>query len=590
MPKPLTVLRRTDGDRTPYRILGLVGYGQFGRVYCALDQESQELVALKEVTLSRFPTKEFIRELRYLAELHHPQIVGYRGLDFCGQERYLVMDYCNGGTLRQLMNSGYPLSMGQRLGLLSDVLLALQQVHGQGIIHCDIKPENILLSLTDSGWKAHVSDFGIAQLLQDVNQGQGKCHGAPAYMAPECFYGQATYSSDLYALGIVLYELMLGNRPFDGTPAALLDAHFNQSILIPDSVPFLLRSILQRALQKLPQNRYLNAQEMLKAVQLAREVLESEPVVRQVPVAPASDLPLDAMDEPLLVVQQTIPIQAPVTLMAVRGDDLVLFGAKHWSRWNLEESAPQWEGTAELPLLPAPLAYCHWEGNRLILQTHDSAIEEGDRWNRRFYELNVTTTPLNASAALTSLPVFPVPQHWPEGGHPIAIHCLDKRHGVAFVSVADGNDAEVIQLHYFTRRDQQGPTAAIPPLAVATLPIASEQVLATQSQGIFLVVDRAVPNHVLLVQIFPYRLQRLILPWIPDWVERTWWGFLAMTHQGHCCCFDPDWQVLTEGQIPLAPSERVEAIATDASTLAVATWREAQGQVYLIPLDAITAL
>jgi serine/threonine protein kinase len=590
MSKPLTVLRRTDGDRTPYRILGLVGYGQFGRVYCALDQDSQELVALKEVTLSRFPTKEFIRELRYLAELHHPQIVGYRGLDFCGQERYLVMDYCNGGTLRQLMNSGYPLSIGQCLELLSDVLLALQQVHGQGIIHCDIKPENILLSLTDSGWKAHVADFGIAQLLQDVNQGQGKCHGAPAYMAPECFYGQATYSSDLYALGIVLYELVVGDRPFDGTPADLLEAHFNQSVQVPEPVPFLLRSILQRALQKLPQNRYLTAQEMLKAVQLAREVLASEPVIHLPPVAPAADLTVEATAEPLLAVQQTIAIQSPVTLIAVRGDDLVLFEAQHWSRWNLEESEPQCEDTAALPAFPAPLVHCRWEGNQLILRTQIHLAEKCDRSRTHFYELTLASTPLKAPTTLTPLPVFPIPQHWPEGGTPIAIHCLDKRHGVAFVSLPDDNGNEAIQLHYFTRRNPQGPTTNLPPLALVTLPISSERVVPTQSKGFFLVVDRQVPNHALLVQIFPYRLQRLVLPWIPDWLERTWWGFLAMTHQGHCCCFDPDWQVLTEWQIPLAPSERVEAIATDASTLAVATWGEEQGQVHLISLDAITAL
>jgi len=261
-------------QQSKYRILGLVGQGQFGRVFCAIRRQTGELVALKDLDRQR-PTNWFLRELRFLVGLRHPNIVTCQALEHNQTGRYLVMDYCEGGTLRDLMELEGQLSLVQSLKLIADILLGLEHAHRYDIIHCDLKPENILLSLEQTGWVAQISDFGIARLGQEIgsaSKGLGG-NGSPAYMAPERFYGQYSCASDLYAVGILLFELVVGQRPFAGLPRALMSAHLNQPVEIPEVVPFLLRSTISTALQKLPNRRFASAGEMLKSIRLAAEVL-----------------------------------------------------------------------------------------------------------------------------------------------------------------------------------------------------------------------------------------------------------------------------------------------------------------------------
>ncbi|MEP0979757.1 serine/threonine-protein kinase [Leptolyngbya sp. FACHB-17] len=133
-----------------YRILGLVGRGQFGRVYCALHRQTGEFVALKALdrTLS---THQFLRELRFLVALEHPNIVTCRAIEHLHGRRYLVLDYCEGGTLRQFMENHQQLHPALSVKLVCDVLTGLEYAHDRGVIHCDIKPENILLGLSPEG-------------------------------------------------------------------------------------------------------------------------------------------------------------------------------------------------------------------------------------------------------------------------------------------------------------------------------------------------------------------------------------------------------------------------------------------------------
>jgi len=246
-----------------YRRLGLVGQGQFGQVYCAVHRQTGRLVALKNLEKERFPTRQFLRELRFLLSLRHPNIVTCYALEHTRTGRYLVMDYCEGGTLRNLMMDGRYLTVRYGIKLVIDILMGLEHAHARGIVHCDIKPENILLSLRADGWVAKISDFGIARLNQEYSRQHAGNTGSPAYMAPERFYGQYSPTTDLYSVGILLFELVAGRRPFSGTPAALMSAHLNQAVQFPERVPSTLRPVIQKSLQKLSARRYQSATEML---------------------------------------------------------------------------------------------------------------------------------------------------------------------------------------------------------------------------------------------------------------------------------------------------------------------------------------
>jgi len=256
-------------NRSKYRLLGLVGQGQFGRVYCATHRKTGRLVALKELDRDRFSTHKFLRELRFLLSLQHPNIVTCQAMEQTATGRYLVMDYCEGGTLRNLLDEDVQLHPMQSLKLIAQILSGLVHAHQRGIVHCDIKPENVLLQVSADGWIARISDFGIARLSQEIASQSGFSNtGSPAYMAPERFYGQYSVASDLYAVGILLFELLTGHRPFSGVPGDLMSAHLNQTVKIPDSIPTDLQATIQKALQKLPARRFRSAQEMLEQIQL----------------------------------------------------------------------------------------------------------------------------------------------------------------------------------------------------------------------------------------------------------------------------------------------------------------------------------
>jgi eukaryotic-like serine/threonine-protein kinase len=235
-----------------------------------------ELVALKAIDRQRFSTQSFLHELHLLSRLRHPNIVQFQTLDYSPQGRYLVMDYCAGGTLRELMESAFPLKLTHCLNLIIEILQGLAHAHAQGVVHCDLKPENILLVPQGQGWTARIADFGVSRLVEHrVSRGGDTVPiGSPAYMAPEAYYQRYSPASDLYAVGILLYELLLGQRPFGGQPGALMHAHLNQPLVLPPVVPFALRSILTTALQKLPQRRFGSAQAMLKSVMLAAAILQ----------------------------------------------------------------------------------------------------------------------------------------------------------------------------------------------------------------------------------------------------------------------------------------------------------------------------
>jgi serine/threonine protein kinase len=261
-----------------YKILDLVGQGQFGKVFAAIELENGNLVALKELKTKQLSTKSFLQELTFLVTLDHFNLVTCKALEHRKNQRYLVMDYCEGGTLRSLLNNSISLTLHQSLKLVIDILSGLKFAHEQGIIHRDIKPENILLKISDRFYTAHIADFGIAKLKQTADsQNVLSKTGSPAYMSPEQSYGEYSYNSDLYSVGVILYELVTGERPFSGMPKELMVGHLSRRVVISRDIPFLLRLVIAKSLEKLPSRRYQSATEMLEALELVQAVLEVDP-------------------------------------------------------------------------------------------------------------------------------------------------------------------------------------------------------------------------------------------------------------------------------------------------------------------------
>ena len=202
-----------------YYILGSLGEGGMASVYKAYDTRLERDVALKIIRTDMFmPSalqqviKRFEREAKSLAKLSHPNIVSI--IDYGEHEGvpYLVMEYLPGGTLKDQLQ-GKPLPWQAAFRLLLPVARALQFSHQQGIIHRDVKPSNILITLSG---EPMLSDFGIAKLLESEGStsltGTGVGIGTPEYMAPEQWVGKTSPQSDLYSLGVVLYEMIAGTK------------------------------------------------------------------------------------------------------------------------------------------------------------------------------------------------------------------------------------------------------------------------------------------------------------------------------------------------------------------------------------------
>jgi tRNA A-37 threonylcarbamoyl transferase component Bud32 len=253
-----------------YQITAQLGEGGMATVYQAFDARLERTVAIKVIRVDIFSPvlmkqilARFEREAKSLAKLSHPNIV--RVIDY-GEESgvpYLVMEYLPGGTLKDKMHTRVPWKSAIRL--LLPIARALQYAHEQGIIHRDIKPSNILI--TRSG-EPMLTDFGIAKVIEteQITQasaltGTGMAVGTPEYMAPEQWQGQTSFASDIYALGVVLFEMLTGQKPYIAdTPAGILIKQASEPPPRPkelvQELPWALENIVLRALQNKPQDRF----------------------------------------------------------------------------------------------------------------------------------------------------------------------------------------------------------------------------------------------------------------------------------------------------------------------------------------------
>ena len=256
-----------------YRIVAPLGEGGMGTVYRAVDTHLERDVALKliRVDVVRDPQAlgRFEREAKSLAQLAHPNIV--KVFDY-GQHAgmpYLVLDYVEGGTLKDVVR---PMHASTAAQLLAPIARALAYAHTQGIMHCDVKPTNILLT---TGGQPLLADFGLAQMIgPEFAAGLERSNamlGTPEYMAPEQWHGKAEPASDCYALGAILYELVTGHTPFAAaTPAAVLIKQATEPLPRPRTIvatiPELAEQILFTAMDKDPTKRYTSLAEFASAL------------------------------------------------------------------------------------------------------------------------------------------------------------------------------------------------------------------------------------------------------------------------------------------------------------------------------------
>jgi class 3 adenylate cyclase len=263
------------GER--FQILSVLGAGGMGVVYKARDRELDDLVALKMLKREMADDPGLLErlksELKLARKITHPNVL--RTFDFgdLGGLPYISMEYVRGVTLRYLLDSSGRLPYSAGLRLAKQLCAGLGAAHAQGVIHRDIKPENLIL---DNAGNAKLMDFGIARPVKRAAPGQtqaGFVVGTPQYLAPEQLEGrEADQRADIYAVGVVLYEVFTGQRPFEAeNPVKIILKHLNEAPAPPSThwreIPPALERLILRCLEKDPARRFASANDLLREVE-----------------------------------------------------------------------------------------------------------------------------------------------------------------------------------------------------------------------------------------------------------------------------------------------------------------------------------
>lgn len=266
-----------------YRIEGRIAVGGMATVYRAVDTRLDRVLALKVMhpTLAADASfvDRFIREAKSVARLSHPNVVGVFDQGTDGSYVYLAMEYIAGCTLRDVLRERGALQPRAALDILEPVLAALGAAHRAGFVHRDMKPENVLIG--DDG-RVKVADFGLVRAVDTVTNTTGTVLGTVSYLAPEQIeHGTADTRVDVYACGVVLYEMLTGAKPHSGdSPAQVLYQHLNEDVPPPSAaVPglaFALDELVASATARIPDIRPYDAVALLAQLREARAALTEE--------------------------------------------------------------------------------------------------------------------------------------------------------------------------------------------------------------------------------------------------------------------------------------------------------------------------
>jgi serine/threonine-protein kinase len=275
-----------------YEIVGELGQGAMGVVYKATDPLIDRIVAIKTITLSlALEEREeyearFYQEAKAAGRLSHPNIVTIFDVGRSGDIAYIAMEFLQGRELRDILNDEKLLPIDQVLDIVAQVALGLAYAHEHGIIHRDVKPSNIMV-LRDG--HAKITDFGIARMASAAVRTQtGMVLGSPKYMSPEQVMGKLTdQRSDIFSLGVMLYEMLTGQPPFLGENVnAIMYQTLNAVPQPPSSlnpaVPDMLNFIVAKALAKDIDNRYQGARDLANDLRACRGTVPSSAVTADV--------------------------------------------------------------------------------------------------------------------------------------------------------------------------------------------------------------------------------------------------------------------------------------------------------------------
>ena len=264
-----------------YELTRVLGKGAMGLVYEGRDPNLDRRVAIKTIKVENLSEEaaaeyevRFRTEAHSAARLQHPNIVSVYDTDRDGDMAYMVMEFIEGDDLKHHLDQGTLYTLEQTLGVMHDLLSALEYAHGQGIVHRDIKPANLLI---EKSGRAKLTDFGVARIQDsgEATRTQGTMVGTLKYMSPEQVQGRPVDArADIFAAGIVLYQLLTGKRPFDGaTDFATIQQIVGQTPVAPTiyntQLPPAIDAVVSRSLAKVREQRYATAGEFFAALQAA---------------------------------------------------------------------------------------------------------------------------------------------------------------------------------------------------------------------------------------------------------------------------------------------------------------------------------
>ncbi len=272
-----------------YRIISSLGSGGFGAVYLAEDTWIHKKVAIKVPHRQNIDFGEMLREPRLLASLSHPNIVALLTAEKQENVFFIVMEYVPGETLEAIIEREGSLDLVPALDLTCQICNAVDHAHAQNVLHRDLRPANVLVS--ESG-VVKVADFGTSRFLEVAALGTTVI-GSPPYMAPEQFHGQATFASDIYSLGVTMYQMLTGTLPYNTPSPADLQRLMRGDLVAPPRsrnarIPKELNDIVLRAMAPAVGERYQRAGELLDDLLAARSKWAGRATARASEGQPAS--------------------------------------------------------------------------------------------------------------------------------------------------------------------------------------------------------------------------------------------------------------------------------------------------------------